>query len=39
MKSHLEVTDEDLKVIAKEERIRRHDVMGSSSNCFKKCVV
>ena len=37
MKAHLEVTDEDLKVVAKEERIRRHDVMGSSSKCFKKC--
>lgn len=28
MTSHLEMTDEDFKVAAEEERIRRHDVMG-----------
>ena len=37
MKAHTEVTDEDLEVIAQEEKIRRHDVMGSSFKCFKKC--
>jgi adenylosuccinate lyase len=36
MKSRVVVTDEDLQVVAKEEKIRRHDVMGSSSKCFKK---
>lgn len=28
MKAHLEVTDEDLKVVAVEEKRRRHDVMS-----------
>jgi len=36
MKAHTEVTDEDLEVIAQEEKIRRHDVMGSSFKCFKQ---
>lgn len=29
--SHLKMTDEDFKVAAEEERIRRHDVMGEPS--------
>ena len=35
MKSRVVVTDEDLQVVAKEEKIRRHDVMGSSSKCLR----
>jgi adenylosuccinate lyase len=35
MKACVEVTDEDLNFVAKEEKIRRHDVMGSSSNCLR----
>lgn len=31
MKARVVVTNEDLQVVAKEEKIRRHDVMGSFS--------
>ena len=34
MASHLEMTDEDFKVAAEEEKIRRHDVMGRFYNCY-----
>lgn len=36
MKARLEVTDDDLKVAAEEEKIRRHDVMGSSCQLFQE---